>query len=519
MRQRVVIALALAAEPKLIVADEPTTALDVSIQAQIISCSSASAKRGAAVMLITHDMGVIAETCDRVAVMYAGRIAEIGPVHDVINQPAHPYTAGLMASIPDMEQDRERLNQIDGAMPRLNAIPRAAPSTRAARLSTAAAERPDLMAPAPPAPPAGCTPPTRWPHERAVNRPGAGARPGQDLRRLRPLAQPRARAQAAPLLHAVDGVSFEIEKGKTLALVGESGCGKSTVARLLVGLYEPRAGPHFRRAGRARRLQGRQRQGLRRRIQMIFQDPYASLNPRWKVEDIIGEPLREHGLITDKAQLKQRVGELLQSVGLSPLDMAKYPHQFSGGQRQRISIARALATEPEFLVCDEPTSALDVSVQAQVLNIMKDLQRERQLTYLFISHNLAVVRHVSDQVGVMYLGRLVELADKHTLFDTPRHPYTRMLLDAIPKMHDTGRARPRAGRGAQPAQPATGLRLQPALPACQRPLPHRAAQAAQHGRHPHCLPRGGRRAHLRGRENAHPVRFLISIATSAHACG
>ena len=180
---------------------------------------------------------------------------------------------------------------------------------------------------------------------------------------------------------------------------------------------------------------------MRRRIQMIFQDPYASLNPRWLVEDIIGEPLKEHGLITDKAQLKERVGELLQSVGLSPLDMVKYPHQFSGGQRQRISIARALATEPEFLVCDEPTSALDVSVQAQVLNIMKDLQRQRHLTYLFISHNLAVVRHVSDQVGVMYLGRLVELADKHTLFDTPRHPYTVMLLDAIPKMHDTGKAR------------------------------------------------------------------------------
>ena len=174
---------------------------------------------------------------------------------------------------------------------------------------------------------------------------------------------------------------------------------------------------------------------------MIFQDPYASLSPRWTVENIIAEPLREHEILSDEPAIQVRVGELLKSVGLSPLDMVKYPHQFSGGQRQRISIARALATHPEFLVCDEPTSALDVSVQAQVLNIMKDLQREQGLTYLFISHNLAVVRHVSDQVGVMYLGRLVELADKHTLFDTPRHPYTRMLLDAIPKMHDTGRAR------------------------------------------------------------------------------
>jgi peptide/nickel transport system ATP-binding protein len=215
---------------------------------------------------------------------------------------------------------------------------------------------------------------------------------------------------------------------------------------------------------------------------MIFQDPYASLNPRWIVEDIIAEPLREHGIETEPVALRARVDELLRSVGLSPLDRVKYPHQFSGGQRQRISIARALATQPEFLVCDEPTSALDVSVQAQVLNIMKDLQRERGLTYLFISHNLAVVRHVSDQVGVMYLGRLVELAPKHTLFDSPRHPYTRMLLDAIPKMHDTGRARtPVSGRSAQPAEPARRLRLQPALPACERALPRGTPEPADLG--------------------------------------
>ncbi|WP_332775537.1 ABC transporter ATP-binding protein [Polaromonas sp.] len=268
------------------------------------------------------------------------------------------------------------------------------------------------------------------------------------------------------LLHAVDGVSFEIEKGKTLALVGESGCGKSTVARLLVGLYEPtRGGLTFDSQDAHAAFKAPQGQQLRRRIQMIFQDPYASLNPRWIVEDIVGEPLTEHGIITDKAQLKERVGELLKSVGLSPLDMVKYPHQFSGGQRQRISIARALATEPEFLVCDEPTSALDVSVQAQVLNIMKDLQRERGLTYLFISHNLAVVRHVSDQVGVMYLGRLVELADKQTLFAAPRHPYTRMLLDAIPKMHDTGRARtPVQGEVPNPLSPPTGCTFHPRCP-------------------------------------------------------
>ena len=267
-------------------------------------------------------------------------------------------------------------------------------------------------------------------------------------------------------LHAVDGVSFEIGRGGTLALVGESGCGKSTVARLLVGLYAPTRGTvqfdgmdahaAFRSAGAL---------AFRRRIQMIFQDPYASLNPRWTVEHIVGEPLLEHGLATGAQALRERVAELLASVGLSARDMAKYPHQFSGGQRQRISIARALATHPEFLVCDEPTSALDVSVQAQVLNLMKDLQRERGLTYLFISHNLAVVRHMSDRIGVMYLGRLVELADKRTLFAAPRHPYTRMLIDAIPKLHDTGRARtPVQGEVPNPLSPPPGCSFHPRCP-------------------------------------------------------
>jgi peptide/nickel transport system ATP-binding protein len=268
------------------------------------------------------------------------------------------------------------------------------------------------------------------------------------------------------MLNAVDGVSFEIKRGKTLALVGESGCGKSTVARLLVGLYEPtRGGLTFDGQDAHAAFKSNDAKAMRQRIQMIFQDPYASLNPRWTVDNIIGEPLKEHGLISDAEELKARVAELLKSVGLSPLDMVKYPHQFSGGQRQRISIARALATAPEFLVCDEPTSALDVSVQAQVLNIMKDLQRERGLTYLFISHNLAVVRHVSDQVGVMYLGRLVELADKHTLFGNPQHPYTKMLLDAIPKMHDTGRARtPVQGEVPNPLNPPTGCTFHPRCP-------------------------------------------------------
>jgi peptide/nickel transport system ATP-binding protein len=278
-------------------------------------------------------------------------------------------------------------------------------------------------------------------------------------------------------VHAVDGVSFTIRKGKTLALVGESGCGKSTVARLLVGLYEPTRG-QVRFDGQATQMAWQTAEGraLRRRMQMIFQDPYASLNPRWTVRDIVAEPLREHALVPDAAALTERVSELLRQVGLSALDMVKFPHQFSGGQRQRISIARALATQPEFLVCDEPTSALDVSVQAQVLNIMKDLQRQRGLTYLFISHNLAVVRHVSDEVGVMYLGRLVELADKTTLFATPRHPYTRMLLDAIPDIGMTGRARtPVQGEVPNPLAPPSGCAFHPRCPhaneRCKRERP------------------------------------------------
>ncbi len=268
------------------------------------------------------------------------------------------------------------------------------------------------------------------------------------------------------LLKAVNGVSFDIERGKTLALVGESGCGKSTVARLLVGLYEPtRGGFEFDGEDAHAAFKTKEGRKLRRRVQMVFQDPYASLNPRWTVGDIIAEPLREHEILSDDTAIAQHVGELLQSVGLSAQDRVKFPHQFSGGQRQRISIARALATQPEFLVCDEPTSALDVSVQAQVLNIMKDLQRKHGLTYLFISHNLAVVRHVSDQVGVMYLGGLVELADKHTLFDSPRHPYTRMLLEAIPKMHDTGRARTAvAGEVPNPLNPPSGCAFHPRCP-------------------------------------------------------
>jgi peptide/nickel transport system ATP-binding protein len=263
-------------------------------------------------------------------------------------------------------------------------------------------------------------------------------------------------------LKAVDGVSFTIPKGRTFSLVGESGCGKSTVARTVVGLYKPTKGSMtFDGVDTAKLKSRNDLRPFRRRVQMIFQDPYASLNPRWRVKDIIAEPIRAHSLLAGQA-VEDRVGELLSHVKLTPKDGAKFPHEFSGGQRQRISIARALASSSEFLVCDEPTSALDVSVQAQILNLMKDLQRELDLTYLFISHNLAVVYHVSDWVGVMYLGRLVEWAEKRTLFRFPRHPYTRMLLDTIPDLDMTGRERaPVAGEVPNPINPPSGCPFHP----------------------------------------------------------
>ncbi|MBV9552505.1 MAG: ATP-binding cassette domain-containing protein [Alphaproteobacteria bacterium] len=267
---------------------------------------------------------------------------------------------------------------------------------------------------------------------------------------------------------ALDGVSFAIRRGETFALVGESGCGKTTVARCVVGLYRPSAGRIVFDGLDLATLAGRAAMApVRRRMQMIFQDPYASLNPRWRVRKIVAEPLVTHGLVRDKAELRASVAELLEQVRLSPADGDKFPHEFSGGQRQRISIARAMAAHPEFLVCDEPTSALDVSVQAQILNLMKDLQRRLGLTYLFISHNLAAIYQISDRVGVMYLGRLVELADAETLFARPRHPYTRLLLDTIPRLDPPDGAaerEPVAGEVPNPIDPPPGCAFHPRCP-------------------------------------------------------
>jgi peptide/nickel transport system ATP-binding protein len=312
----------------------------------------------------------------------------------------------------------------------------------------------------------------------------------------RPLLNRLLENDGRQILRAVDGISFEIAPGETLALVGESGCGKSTVARCVVGLYPTTRGTiEFDGIDIATLGTREINQRFRRRIQMIFQDPYASLNPRWRVFNIIAEPIRAYRLLNDSAAIQKRVDELLRHVGLSPADGTKYPHEFSGGQRQRISIARALASEPDFLVCDEPTSALDVSVQAQILNLMKDLQAEFDLTYLFISHNLAVVRHISNRVGVMYLGKLCELADTQSLFSRPGHPYTQLLLDTIPALDMTGRdRRPVAGEVPNPINPPSGCYFHPRCPfaddRCSREAPalraidggHVACHAVEEGR-------------------------------------
>jgi peptide/nickel transport system ATP-binding protein len=271
--------------------------------------------------------------------------------------------------------------------------------------------------------------------------------------------------QPRTILKAVDGVSFTINRGETLSLVGESGCGKSTIARVVCGLYAPSRGSVIFDGTDMAKASTSEQQQLRKRFQMIFQDPYASLNPRWRVGRIIAEPIVAHGLMSDPEAIRKKVDQLLLQVGLSPQDQEKFPHEFSGGQRQRISIARALSSNPEFLVCDEPTSALDVSVQAQILNLMKDLQREFGLTYLFISHNLAVVSHISTRVGVMYLGRLVEIADTKRIFQQPLHPYTQMLQSAIPDLKMTGKQRtPVAGEVPNPLNPPSGCTFHPRCP-------------------------------------------------------
>ena len=306
---------------------------------------------------------------------------------------------------------------------------------------------------------------------------------GRDFDVSRPWLNRVVEGAPKQLLRAVDGVSFEVHKGETLALVGESGCGKSTLARLIVGLHTPSRGRiRFDGVEISSPKAPAETIRMRRRMQMIFQDPYASLNPRWQVRDIVAEPIRVLGLAATEKEIAARVAELLTQVGLAPEDGEKYPHQFSGGQRQRISIARALSGRPEFLVCDEPTSALDVSVQAQILNLMSELQARLGLTYLFISHNLAVVSHIADRIGVMYLGRLVEIADAQELFARPKHPYTRMLLDAVPDLEMSGRQRtPVAGEVPNPLAPPVGCAFHPRCPHANERCSAERPRLIQHG--------------------------------------
>ena len=375
MRQRVMIAIALACRPTLLIADEPTTALDVTIQAQILNLMKDMQTRfGTSIILITHDLGVVAGMCDRVAVMKDGEIVETGTTEEIFENPQHDYTKKLLNALPRLDQKKK-------------------------------SKRPSL---------------------RSI-----GTEDGKPLLDVHSLKM-HFDSGKGNVLKAVDDISFFIKPGETLGLVGESGSGKSTTGRAILRLHEPTDGDVLYQGLAINRLSKNEMKTMRRHMQMIFQDPYSSLNPRFKVLDIIGQALDIHRLSKNNEERKKRVEELLIMVGLKPEHAMRYPHEFSGGQRQRIGIARALAVEPDFIVCDEPLSALDVSIQSQIVELLEDLQYRLGLTYLFIAHDLSMVKHISDRVAVMYAGKIVELAESEELYSNPQHPYTKSLLAAIP---------------------------------------------------------------------------------------
>jgi peptide/nickel transport system ATP-binding protein len=440
MRQRAMIAMALACDPQLLIADEPTTALDVTIQPQILELlRDLQAQTGMAILLITHDLGVAAQMADRVAVIYAGRIVEDAPAARIFDRPAHPYTSALLQSAVDGRLPRgTRLAAIPGSIP----SPAAPPSgCRFHPRCPRADRRCGTEAPLPRG--LGAATVACWhPHEEPLQTVPALAAPPIAAVTSRPVLLTAVDvrkdfARGVPwfgqrtVTHAVNGVSLEIAQGEAFGLVGESGCGKSTLARLMLRLDRPTGGRVLFDGTDLADLHGSALRRLRRDMQMVFQDPYGSIDPRCTVGDIVGEPLRAH-LRLDAPQRRARVRALLEQVGLDPRWEARYPHQLSGGQRQRVAIARAIALNPRFVLWDEAVSALDVSVQAQVINLLQDLKAQLGLTYLFIGHGLHLVRHVSDRIGVMYLGRLVEVGPADTLFHAPAHPYTRALIDAIP---------------------------------------------------------------------------------------
>ena len=399
MRQRVMIAMALSCQPRLLIADEPTTALDVTIQAQILNTiRELQRDLGTAVIFITHDMGVVAEMADDVVVMLRGKKVEQGTVDEIFNAPKHPYTRALLAAVP-------RLGSLTGSD-----LPLRTPQT--------VLEGDTLR-------------------EVGETREQDTARYDEPVLRVEKLTTRfdvghNLFGRVTHRVHAVEEVSFDVYPGETLALVGESGSGKSTIGKTLQQLVAPTSGAVRYNGQDVFSMDAASRQRLRQEIQYIFQDPYASLDPRKTVEFSIAEPIRTHGLLNGDAAIARRVGELLEQVGLKPEHAKRYPHEFSGGQRQRVCIARALASNPKLIIADESVSALDVSIQAQILNLLMDLQKDRGLSYLFITHDMAVVEKVSHRVAVLYLGQIVELGTRRQIFESPQHAYTRKLLAAVP---------------------------------------------------------------------------------------
>jgi oligopeptide/dipeptide ABC transporter ATP-binding protein len=477
LRQRVIIAMGLVCEPKLLIADEPTTALDVTIQAQILDIiDNLRTQLNMGVLLITHDMGVIAGRSDRVVVMYGGVKAEEAPTIDLFHSMHHPYAQALLASMPNLENtSKHELASIAGLPPDLSReivgcrfAPRCMYATDECR-----AEEPPLTIQGNRA--FACYHPVEGPQPIVV-RPAAevvvSSATRRELLRVEGLTKEFA-VKAGFIRHkvgsisAVSNVGFTIYEGETFGLVGESGCGKTTIGRMVVGLETPSAGEVIFDDKVVSAKNHRPSRADRRERQMMFQDPYSSLDPRMKVGQILGEPLMVQG-DGSKVQQKARVNDLLLSVGLERLAADRYPHEFSGGQRQRIGFARALALNPRLIVADEPVSALDVSIQAQILNLMKDLQREHNLTYIMVSHDLAVVYYMADSIGVMYLGKIVEIGDAESVFRSPAHPYTQGLLDAVP-VPDPTEARARRGlqvTGELPSSvnPPSGCRFRTRCP-------------------------------------------------------
>ncbi len=409
MRQRVVIAIALSCEPELIIADEPTTALDVSIQDQILDLIRGLCKeKNVGCILVTHDMGVIANVTDRVCVMYHGNIVESGTTEQIMGSPKHAYTKCLISAVPRTDIKLVRFPLVD-------------------YIESAEVEpsKIDLA--------------THWLGKNMDFALDGGNILTVEHVNLRFETRHAFLKKNRKYVHASKDVSFTIKEGETFGLVGESGSGKSTIARIIAGLYKEDSGKIIFAGQELTAISERQRRPLRRQMQMVFQNPYSSMNPRMTISDIIAEPIRFHKLADSEQQISGIVDDLLDHVGLGSKAGVKFPHEFSGGQRQRISIARALATRPRFLICDEPTSALDVSVQAQILNLLKDLQDELGLTMLFISHDLPVIRQMCDRIGVMRYGALVEVAETETLFTAPEHEYTKTLLSLIPRVDGLSR--------------------------------------------------------------------------------